>query len=570
MGEPTLAAPAPAKTPKLGVRFWLAFWSLAIIGLTAAMDSATLALALPTISRDIGSGGDIEAFWAGTSYLLANTGTLLLWCSLSDAFGRRSSLFACIAFLTAGSIVCARARTYPVLITGRTVQGVGGGGILGLTYVVITDLVPLRGRPKFTAMLNALTALGSVTGPIIGGWCAVTGHWPWIFWLNLPICVLSAAGLAFFLRLQGPQARMADQLRDLDWLGSGMFIAFLTAFLVPVTWGGLQFPWDSWQTLVPLLLGAAGLGFVALHQRYLAPRPFVPRQIFVNSRSVSILFFGSFSNGLILFSIVYYVPEYFLGVKGYSSIVAGAATLPTTLTAIPCAVGTGIGMARTGRYRWALWSGWAVAVVGLGVLIIQDVDTPVVGWVFVNLASAVGTGMLLPAINLALQASVPQEHIAMSTTMVLFFRSFGKTVGVAIGNPILDNVMRSQLRQSNHDVPPEYMALSAIEVVEMLNAAASRAALSPALVYTLRSALVTGFRVLFGALAGLAAVNLLLQTFMQEFSLNQDHKTKQGWKKLEERTRRDEAQLTSWPLQTDGQAVDAVALERRSPPRSHL
>ncbi|RYP37694.1 hypothetical protein DL767_002805 [Monosporascus sp. MG133] len=136
-------APAPAKKPKLGVQFWLAFRSLAIISLTAALDSATLALALPTIIQDIG-GGDIEAFWAGTSYLLANTGTLLLWCSISDALGRRPSLFACTAFLTAGSVICARAKTYSVLIAGRTVQGVGGGGILGLTYVVITDLVPLR------------------------------------------------------------------------------------------------------------------------------------------------------------------------------------------------------------------------------------------------------------------------------------------------------------------------------------------------------------------------------------------------------------------------------------------
>ncbi|RYP37693.1 hypothetical protein DL767_002804 [Monosporascus sp. MG133] len=91
-------------------------------------------------------------------------------------------------------------------------------------------------------MLNALTALGSVTGPIIGGACAVTGNWPWIFWLDLPICVISAVGLAFFLRLQGQQARMVDQLRELDWLGSALFIALLTTFLVPVTWGGLQFP----------------------------------------------------------------------------------------------------------------------------------------------------------------------------------------------------------------------------------------------------------------------------------------------------------------------------------------
>ena len=465
--------------------------------------------------------------------------------------GRRSSLFASTALLTAGSIICARAQTYSVLIAGRTVQGVGGGGILGLTYVVMTDLVPLRSRPKFIAILNALTALASMIGPIVGGACAVTGNWAWIFWLNLPICVVSAVGMAFFLRLKGPQTRMVDQLREVDWLGQALFIASFTTFLVPVTWGGLQFPWGSWQTLVPLLLGVAGLVCVVVHQRYLASQPFVPREIFANSRSVAILLFGSFSNGLILFSIVYYVPEYFLGVKGYTSLVAGAATLPTTVAAIPCAIGTGTGMAKTGRYLWALRWGWAVAVVGLGILMVQDVDTSIPGWIFINLASAVGTGMLLPAINVALQASVPQDHVAMSTTLVLFFRSFGKTVGVAMGNPILDNVLRAQLRgASAQDVPSAYLGLSAIEVVDLLNTDATRAALNPALVYTLKAALVTGFRALFGALAGLAAINFLLQIPMHEFSLNQDHKTKQGWMTLEERTGRDEVSGTPLPSTT--------------------
>ncbi|KAI0139649.1 major facilitator superfamily domain-containing protein [Xylariaceae sp. FL1272] len=547
------AVQAPAEKPGFSIEFWLAFWSLAFISLAASLDSATLALAIPTISRDLSGGGDAQAFWAGTSYLLANTGTLALWCSLSDAVGRRPTLFACIVLLTAGSIVCARATSYAILIAGRTIQGVGGGGILGLTYVVMTDLVPLRSQPKFSAMLNALTALGSVTGPIIGGACAASGNWPWIFWLNLPICVLSAVGLGLFLRLQRQQARVVDQLRQLDWLGSGLFIVFLTVFLVPVTMGGLVFAWDSWQTLVPLLLGVAGLVFVGVHQRYLASRPFVPRQIFANGYDVAVLFFGSFSNGLILFGLVYYVPEYFLGVKGYSSLVAGAATLPTTLTAIPCAIGTSVGMARTGRYRWALNSGWAVAIVGIALLIVQGVDTSVPAWVFLNLAAAVGTGMLLPATNIGLQASVSQDHVAMSTTLVLFFRSFGKTVGVAIGNPIVDNVLRSQL-QSDPNVPSAYLGLSSVEVVGLLNSKASRASLDPALVHALKSGLVAGFRALFGSLAALALVNFLLQLRVREFSLNRAHKTKQGWVDLKERDRRDELELTAWPSQRDAQS----------------
>lgn len=107
---------------------------------------------------------------------------LLLWVSLSDAFGRRLTMLAALTIFVVGSIICGVAESYAVLIAGRTVQGLGGGGIMGLTTVLITDLVPLRDRPRFYALISIIWALGSTTGPIIGGACSVTGQWRWIFW----------------------------------------------------------------------------------------------------------------------------------------------------------------------------------------------------------------------------------------------------------------------------------------------------------------------------------------------------------------------------------------------------
>jgi len=108
---------------------------------------------------------------------------MLLWASLSDVFGRRLVVLATLAVFAAGCIVCALAPNFTVLIAGRTVMGIGGGGITSLTLIVLTDLVPLRDRARFYSVITMVWAIGSLTGPTIGGALAQHGLWRWIFWL---------------------------------------------------------------------------------------------------------------------------------------------------------------------------------------------------------------------------------------------------------------------------------------------------------------------------------------------------------------------------------------------------
>lgn len=107
---------------------------------------------------------------------------LLLWASLSDALGRRPTLLAALVVFAGGPVACAVAQNCTVMTAGRVVQGLGGGGVLGLTTVLITDLVSLRESGKFYALISIVWALGSTTGPIIRGACAEAGQWRWIFW----------------------------------------------------------------------------------------------------------------------------------------------------------------------------------------------------------------------------------------------------------------------------------------------------------------------------------------------------------------------------------------------------
>jgi MFS family permease len=124
----------------------------------------------------------------------------------------------------------------PTLLVGRSIQGSGGGGIVALTLVVISDMVTLRERGKWISLNSAMWALGSVIGPVIGGAFAEKASWRWIFWFNIPFCVIGGIGIPICLKLQPKDGSILARLRQFDWIGSILFIASTSSFLIPITW----------------------------------------------------------------------------------------------------------------------------------------------------------------------------------------------------------------------------------------------------------------------------------------------------------------------------------------------
>lgn len=148
-----------------------------------ALDATSLSVALPVIAADLG-GSAIEAFWAGTSFLLTSTVFQPTYASLSHIFGRKPLIFVALTLFAIGAIVAAVAQNFMTLLIGRSIQGVGAGGIISLTEIVVTDMVPLKERGKWFGFLSSMWAIGSVSGPIIGGAFAQKGT---IVWLSLSV-----------------------------------------------------------------------------------------------------------------------------------------------------------------------------------------------------------------------------------------------------------------------------------------------------------------------------------------------------------------------------------------------
>lgn len=236
------------------------------------------------------------------------------------------------------------------LLVGHCLQGSGVGGVLVLTEALITDMVPLRQRGNAMAVLEVVWASGSVTGPLIGGALAENNAWRWIFFLNLPVITIGFVGCAWFLKLERKEGTIEEKLSKIDYIRSIIFVGSLNSFLILLTWDGVSYSWTSWHSLVPLLLGAIGLVGFCAYESMLPRRPIIPTRLFRNS-STSIAYSCTFLHGMILWSIIHYVPFYFMSVQGYTSIMTGVAALPETLTIVPMAMIFGALAEKAGTYR---------------------------------------------------------------------------------------------------------------------------------------------------------------------------------------------------------------------------
>ncbi|KAJ9210636.1 hypothetical protein DTO166G4_7779 [Paecilomyces variotii] len=412
---------------KLSRRAIMIFFTLSVLTLMAALDGTSISVALPIIAERL-HGTAIEAFWAGTSFLLCSTVFQPSFASFSNIFGRKPLILTSILFFFVGAVIAGVAKNFVYMLVGRSLQGVGGGGIIALSEIIVTDIVPLRLRGNYFGILSAMWSIGSVTGPILGGGFSENVTWRWIFYINFPFIGIGVVLVLLFLKLNFVPSSLAEKLRRVDYTGTVLFIGSTASFLIPLSWGGVMYDWDSWRTLVPLIIGAVGLIAFAAYEYYVASDPIIPPTIFQN-RTAVVSFVGAVLQGLVLWCALYYMPLYYEAVKEYSPIRHDHRYSHNLERPI----------------RWAIWLGWAIATLGMGILCIVDVNTSIPGWIFLNLVPGLGLGILFPSIGFAVQASATPKNLSIAVAMFSFFRAFGQAIGVAIGGVVFQNRMHDNL-----------------------------------------------------------------------------------------------------------------------------
>lgn len=252
-------------------------------------------------------------------------------------------------------------------------------------------------------------------------------------------------------------------------------------------------------------------------------------KLFLN-RSVSICYFATFVHGVVLWSVLYYIPLYFEGVRGYNPIITGVAVLPQTLTVVPCAVAVGFVAAHTGRYRWALWAGWILTTLGSGLLYLLGIDSNIIQRIFLMLVSGIGMGLLFTSMALAIQASAPQEDIAIAAAMFCFFRGFGQAVGVAIGGVIFQNRIAVELQNF-----PDLVAVAGQYSLDAVALVQTIEYLPPELpqVLHVKIGFADSLKVIWAVMCGVSGFALIASCFVEKYALDQAINTEQGFRCVE-------------------------------------
>jgi EmrB/QacA subfamily drug resistance transporter len=404
------------------------FYGLMLGMFLSALNQTIVATALPTIGRDFGDFENLS--WVIIAYLLSSTVVSPLYGKLSDIHGRRGMMLVAIGLFLAGSVVSAAAPNMAMLIAGRALQGIGGGGIVPLTQTTIADMITPRERGRYQAYMGTSWIVAGVAGPALGGIIAQYLHWSLIFWLNVPFGLVAAL-LTHHAMKRLPRHERPHQL---DIVGAALMIAAATLILIALTSGGMRVPWLS-PTIFALVAVSLSLSLALVWWLKRAPEPFLPLVVLRNPIMRAGTTATSCTMGAVL-GLTVYMPLYFQVVHKLSATDAGLALIPIVVMTTPGSMLSGRSMMHLNRYKVSAIAGAIVAIASVGALVLWPA-MPLYGVVIALTLIGFGVGTVYPVATVSIQNAVPATHVGTATGAMNFFRALAGTLAVAIMGAIL-------------------------------------------------------------------------------------------------------------------------------------
>jgi EmrB/QacA subfamily drug resistance transporter len=455
-----------------------------------SMESTVVSTAMPTIVSQLGG---LEAYsWVFTAFMLASTTTVPLYGKLSDLYGRRPVYLAAMIIFLAGSVLCGVATSMPQLVAFRAIQGIGGGGLLPLVFIIIGDLFSLEQRARLQGLFSGVWGVSSIVGPLLGGFLVDQVSWRWIFLLNLLLAPL-AMGLVWWAWIDKPRPAGAAR-PSVDYLGATLLTGGAVALLMGLS--DLSAPW-AWGALVGALLLFGALTFVERR----AADPVLPIGLF-RERMFAVACGHGILAGCAMFGSTAFVPLFVQGVLGTSATQAGAALAPMLLAWVfSSIIGTRL-LLRIG-YRSVALAGMISLTIGSLLLTQVTAQTGQIPLMFYLGLMGFGMGLSIPAFLIAVQSSVERRKLGTATSTLQFSRSIGGALGIGIMGAVLSSGLASSLAAAGLDP-------ASVSINSLLEPASGAGA---ALDQSLREALSAGTRNVF-MVAFVAAALGLVVTFL--------------------------------------------------------
>lgn len=419
---------------------WLLIAGIMMSVFMASMEATVVATAMPTIASQL--GGLAQYSWVFTAYLLTSTTLVPVFGKLSDTYGRRTVYLVAMLFFLGGSILCGTATTMNQLIWYRAIQGIGAGGVLPLSFIMIGEMFTLAERAKFQGIFSSVWGVSAVVGPLLGGFIVDNVSWPWVFYVNVLPGIL-AITLIWTQWRDAP--RRAERVR-VDFLGAVLLTTSVVMLML-----GLQ--WGSTVARIALIGGAALLFAALLWLEHRVDDPILPIPLF-KDRLFSVAIANGFMTGVAMFGTLSFVPLFVQGVLGTAATQAGLALAPQMMSWVLASI-VASNMILRFNYKIVAMAGMTSLVIGTGLLAFfySNASLPMI--MFFLALMGVGMGLSVPSFMVSVQSTVERRQLGTATSMIQFSRSIGGTIGTAVMGAALSALLISGLSALGEGYDPE-------------------------------------------------------------------------------------------------------------------
>jgi DHA2 family multidrug resistance protein len=439
----TGASPQPQWRPKYNP--WLIALTVTLASFMEVLDTSIANVALPHIAGNLSASED-EATWVLTSYLVSNAIILPLSGWFSFLIGRRNFYMVCVAVFTLSSFACGIAPTLGLLVFFRVVQGIGGGGLQPSEQAILADTFTPKQRGMAFAIYGIAVVTAPAIGPTLGGWITDNFNWRWIFFINIPVGIVSLFLTSFMVEdppyFVEERKRRQGRLR-VDYWGI-IFIAIGLGFLQIVLDKGERDDWFASNFIrTCTFLSIAGL-ILAVYWELKERDPVVDLSL-LKERNFAIAGFLMFMVGVVLLGSTVLIPQYLQLVMGYSATQAGMALSPGGLLVMAMLPFVGLALGKI-EARWIIMAGLATTALALYHMTTFDAQMDFRHAVMARCFQAAGLAMLFVPINTAAYAFVPRNKNNAASGLVNLARNIGGSVGISLVTTML--ARRAQFHQA--------------------------------------------------------------------------------------------------------------------------
>ncbi|KAJ9058807.1 hypothetical protein DSO57_1008337 [Entomophthora muscae] len=472
----------------------------------AAVDETIVATSLGAITSDL--NGSSEITWVSGAYLLTISAFTPLYGKFSDIFGRKGLKLFALAIFLVGSVMSGVANNMVVLVIGRAIAGIGAGGLIALSFIIVSDVVPIQQRSVYMSLINITFAVANVIGPLLGGILVDHAGWRWVFYINVPIVVICAIVLIFFIPLPKASGGMSEKLQRIDIVGTVSLLVCITLFVLAMNWGGHTYPWISVPVLLSLGLSVAILVIFIVVEFKFAAEPVLPVESF--NRNVVISSLISLIVGCAMFVFIYHWPVFFQTVMGVSATNAGIELLPLMLGVCVFAALSGFVVTYLGSYRLVMWVGMGLLVLGCSLMFNLTLEISRFEQIIYPLLIGVGIGLNIQTVVISAQAAADEKSQASITGFITFCLNIGGVFGLSILGSILNNQIAANLE-------PDFSAERIVQITQSI-AAIRKLPQDEFLLVT--AAYASAYRITFLCLIPVAVVGLIAAFFLKDIPIS--------------------------------------------------